>query len=146
MSIRFNSRGSLNNLRFGRVTACIRPSVGVALMVIIGTGLTTRAYSGTGYAKPQLVIEETRFDFGEVFKGEALTHTFRFRNNGDAELQLNDAEVLPQKKKPAPGAASILHIVKPGGHDPALVTPAGFRTGTLSLARGGPADPAAAPS
>jgi hypothetical protein len=45
---------------------------------------------------PQLVIEQTRHDFGEAFAGEALPHTFSLRNAGTAPLELSDKLPVPR--------------------------------------------------
>ncbi len=43
--------------------------------------------SGDG---PQIVFEETEFDFGEIAQGEVVEHTFKFKNTGNAPLILNN--------------------------------------------------------
>ena len=39
-------------------------------------------------ASPHLVAEHTDFDFGEIWQGEQVGHTFLFRNTGDAPLNI----------------------------------------------------------
>lgn len=63
--------------------------------------------------KPRVVIEENRYNFGEVFKGEALHHTFRVRNTGTATLQLSEAAISPPKKKPGTGPSVGMVMVSP---------------------------------
>jgi len=37
-------------------------------------------------AAPRLTVSETDYNFGQVFQGEKVEHSFRFRNGGDAPL------------------------------------------------------------
>jgi len=37
---------------------------------------------------PKIVLEELKFDFGEVREGEAVSHTFRVLNRGDQPLEI----------------------------------------------------------
>ena len=39
---------------------------------------------------PVAAVGETTYDFGEVYEGEHLAHTFRVRNTGSAPLELRD--------------------------------------------------------
>ena len=43
---------------------------------------------------PQLVIDKTLHDFGEVFAGEEIYSTFTVTNLGDAVLELSDKPLL----------------------------------------------------
>lgn len=45
-------------------------------------------------ASPEVVIESTRHDFGEVFVGEELMHVFVVRNTGAAVLELSQTRIL----------------------------------------------------
>lgn len=44
---------------------------------------------------PELVIEQTRFDFGKAFAGETLPHVFPVRNAGTEPLTLALTDKLP---------------------------------------------------
>jgi len=37
---------------------------------------------------PKMVLEELKFDFGEVKEGEVVSHTFRVLNQGDQPLEI----------------------------------------------------------
>jgi Protein of unknown function (DUF1573)/HYDIN/CFA65/VesB-like, Ig-like domain len=39
-------------------------------------------------AAPDLVIENYKFDFGQVYQGERVEHVYRFRNAGDVPLRI----------------------------------------------------------
>jgi len=43
---------------------------------------------------PELVINITKCDFGDVFAGEELEHTFLFRNAGTKQLELSQKSSL----------------------------------------------------
>jgi uncharacterized protein (DUF58 family) len=93
-----------------RQSACIPTGVRYALLVtcliyLSGGRVDVWASGRTGPSKAQAsqaahaVVDETRYDFGEVFKGEALNHTFKVRNTGVVPLKLNDAAPVTVKKK-----------------------------------------------
>ena len=45
---------------------------------------------GSGFAAPQMVAEQLNYDFGEVLQGGKVDYTFRFRNAGDAVLEVGN--------------------------------------------------------
>ncbi|HXG63614.1 MAG TPA: hypothetical protein VNO70_00815 [Blastocatellia bacterium] len=47
---------------------------------------TPRAHA----ASPELSLDKTRHDFGDVFAGEELTAAFQVTNRGDAPLRLSE--------------------------------------------------------
>lgn len=60
---------------------------------------------------PKLVAEEADYDFGEVFQGRKLEHTFRFRNAGEAPL-------VVEKVRSSCGCTAALlstELIPPGG-------------------------------
>ncbi|RMG80208.1 MAG: DUF1573 domain-containing protein, partial [Bacteroidetes bacterium] len=42
-------------------------------------------------AKPKMVFEEERYDFGTINQGEKVSHSFKFKNEGDADLIIASA-------------------------------------------------------
>ncbi|MBL7924899.1 MAG: DUF1573 domain-containing protein [Bacteroidia bacterium] len=42
--------------------------------------------------KPQFDFQETNFDFGTITSGEEITHEFKFKNSGDADLIISQAK------------------------------------------------------
>ena len=67
--------------------------VGIALLLIIcGLSFTVaaqeRKVSDQPAAAPKMVIDGTAHDFGKVKAGAALTHTFKVKNTGKADLNI----------------------------------------------------------
>ncbi len=62
------------------------------------------------YAPPALFIADKRHDFGSVFQGEDVVHSFRIENRGGSDLQI-------QRIKPSCGCTYVDHdkVIKPGG-------------------------------
>jgi len=64
---------------------------------------------------PKLVAEDVDFNFGEVYQGRKIEHTFRFRNAGDATLVVDKvrsscgctAALLSSQQIPPGGAGEI---------------------------------------
>lgn len=64
---------------------------------------------------PKIVVEDADFNFGEVFQGRKLDHTFRFRNAGDATLVVDKvrsscgctAALLSSQQIPPGGSGEI---------------------------------------
>jgi hypothetical protein len=52
---------------------------------------------------PQLVIDSTKHDFGEVFAGEELEHIFTVRNVGTVPLELSQTASLVGRSNGSPG-------------------------------------------
>jgi hypothetical protein len=68
------------------------------------------------YSPPVLVLAETSFDFGTVFKGEEVIHKFTVENTGGSDLLLNKIKpscgctYVDHDKKIAPGAKGIVTL------------------------------------
>jgi len=64
----------------------------IALCVALALGLAVHAQekkvSDGPVGVPKLVIDATSHDFGRVKAGAALTHTFKIKNEGGAELNI----------------------------------------------------------
>jgi hypothetical protein len=43
-------------------------------------------------SKPVAFIENDSYDFGEVFEGTDVTHVFIIKNNGNADLEIQNAK------------------------------------------------------
>ncbi len=65
--------------------------------------------SGTAVAAPKLVIAKTEFNAGDVKEGDAVRHSFIFRNEGNANLEIKNVvltcgcETVDYDKVVAPG-------------------------------------------
>ena len=66
-----------------------------AVLALVLTSVSpARAASQLSAGVPQLVVDNIRHEFGEVFAGEDLMHVFRVRNIGTAPLELSETPVL----------------------------------------------------
>jgi hypothetical protein len=68
---------------------------------------------------PQVVLAESRFDFGEAFRGEALMHSFAVRNAGGSPLDLSEATTSGSNKPNADcgcrgNGVTVDHSIEPG--------------------------------
>ena len=41
---------------------------------------------------PKMILEEERFDFGEVKEGEVISHSFKVLNQGDQPLEIKNVK------------------------------------------------------
>lgn len=48
--------------------------------------------------QPELVLDKTSVDYGEIFRGEELLTVFRVRNAGQQLLQISETPLLPSKQ------------------------------------------------
>ena len=72
-----------------------RPLIKVILHVLALTSLpATNASSPLAAGDPHLVVDNARYEFGEMFAGEDLSHVFWVRNNGTAPLELSETPLL----------------------------------------------------
>jgi len=58
----------------------------VTLLFFFPLVLPFRGWAEPEKPRPRISVEKTGYDFGQVFSGEKITHTFKFRNLGDAPL------------------------------------------------------------
>jgi hypothetical protein len=66
-------------------------------------------------ASPELVIDGTRKDFGEIFVGEELDHIFTVRNVGTAPLELANKTLTGLSSRPSLVTASSESSFASGG-------------------------------
>ena len=88
------------------------------LLAILMTFQCSFAVGGTIPARvdgPELVIDITKCDFGEVFAGEELEHTFLFRNAGTKQLELSQKSSLSKsiERQPRVIAATFNSNIRP---------------------------------
>ena len=75
------------------------------LLAFLTTTQCAFAIAGTRTERvdaPDLVIDITRRDFGEVFAGEELEYTFLFRNAGTKQLELSQKSLLSESLERLP--------------------------------------------
>ncbi|HMV86977.1 MAG TPA: DUF1573 domain-containing protein [Blastocatellia bacterium] len=82
----------------------------------------SKTENAEGKGAPKLVIDNTKFEFGKVKEGEEISHVFKIKNEGTAELVI--VNVSPAcgctagdfTKTLAPGAEGIIKLsVKTAG-------------------------------
>ena len=150
MLIRLSYQILSNCRQSARLATGVRYALIVTCLIYLSGGRVDVWASGnTGRSRAQAaqvahaVVEETRYDFGEVFKGEALNHTFKVRNTGTVPLQMSDAAPVTKKK---PTSLYRSFPTGPGQSPRSLSVPlgAGFGVGVpLSIFTPGEADGAA---
>ena len=65
---------------------------------------------------PELMIDSTEHDFGDVFVGEELMHVFSVRNAGPVPLELAEKSVTTGR-----GLPSLRELIKPVSFAPVAV-------------------------
>jgi hypothetical protein len=86
-----------------RVITCLLATMLVLLVVV------------SAFAAPKLKVENAKYDFGEVFQGEKVLHTFSFKNEGDETLEIDrvrsscgcTAVLLSEKSLPPGGQGEV---------------------------------------
>ena len=86
----------LNRTRFRSVILCLI----LCLIVVLtgkGKGLAQDMTQGKEEKSPngptpKLVVDSMVYDYGEVMRGETISHTFVIRNKGKAELIIKKAQ------------------------------------------------------
>jgi len=78
--------------------------------------LLTLTFAAPLLAAPQVTVEQLNYDFGEVFQGEQVNYTYRFRNAGDQILELGNVHTscgctaaLLSSRRIAPGDSGELN-------------------------------------
>jgi hypothetical protein len=61
----------------------------VCVMAVLLPAVTVSAQEG---AQPAILIEEMRHDMGEVFERDFYKFTFKFKNVGEADLQIKSVK------------------------------------------------------
>ena len=59
----------------------------LVMLVVIALGIAAAA-SAQDEAKPTILIEEKRFDFGEIYEQDRYRHEFTVKNTGNADLKI----------------------------------------------------------
>lgn len=83
-----------------------------ALVAVIASAAALTVYAArqrAAVALPEVKIENTRHDFGEVFVGEDISHVFTVRNFGPAPLELSTTQQLVTPRRASASGSSALH-------------------------------------
>jgi hypothetical protein len=89
------------------------------LTIIVGIALLTASSSASpankSGASPELVIDSTRRDFGDVFVGEELDQIFTVRNVGTAPLELANKTLAARSSAASP--VELIRASSPGSRN-----------------------------
>lgn len=96
-------------------------------------------------ALPEITFDEIIFDFGTINEGESVTHSFKFKNTGKADLLISNASAscgctVPQwpKEPIKPGQESSIKVTfnsagKPGQADKSVTVSANTNPSTTMV-------------
>ncbi len=77
----------------------LRTSIVAFLVTILLSSMVNAAwYLPCAIAAPQIVVDKTQHDFGDVFAGEVIACGFTLKNLGTAPLHLSDKPIMEEKK------------------------------------------------
>ena len=68
-------------------------NIALSIALILSAALMATAQEAKpaqGSSEPKLVIDSTNFDFGTVKSGSFVTHTFKIKNDGAADLVIKN--------------------------------------------------------
>ena len=77
-------------MKFKSLLIAVALTLALAAGVCGQTGEAVKPESKENKAAPKLAISATQYDFGEVKKGTLAQHSFKFKNEGAAELVINN--------------------------------------------------------
>lgn|SRR5262245_29837707 len=106
-----------------------RPVVmGLLILGLTGGPLATVVKPGQG--SPIAAVDQPTHDFGEVYEGEHISHTFTVRNTGSAPLELRDPAAKVQNAAAQQDGSVAAALTKERRIDdlavPAAVSPSSF--------------------
>jgi len=68
------------------------PKTPVLLALWLATAALLWTPAALAKAQPEMVLPETSHDFGQVFEGQPLSHTFVIQNKGKSALKIEDVD------------------------------------------------------
>ncbi len=100
-----------------------RRTRGLIAILLVSLGSPVGSFAASqkhGTPQPELLMERTRHDFGEVFAGEVLTCVFNVRNGGGRALELSELGLPPPSndKPPAKPIGPALRLRQAGDSAP----------------------------
>ena len=80
----------------------IRNTAAIAMVAFAGSALMSFSTNNANEVSsvevveaqqgPKITFEEKEFNFGKIKQGDKVEHTFKFKNEGDAPLIINNAK------------------------------------------------------
>jgi len=103
----------------GRLSLLARSAALIALIYLAVSSAPASLSAAPKIAgqQPEVALDKTSIDYGEIFQGEELLTLFRVRNAGQELLQISETPLLPSKqtasfqgsrRRPLPVSASLL--------------------------------------
>lgn len=75
---------------FFRLSACALLLIAIARAPIGLAQQATAAASAADRPAPKIVVSQTTYDFGNIFRGEGMSYVFVIKNEGKADLVIED--------------------------------------------------------
>ena len=98
---------------------------GVISVVAWGLAIHPIAILASTQSSPVASVDQPTYDFGEVYEGEHISHTFRVQNTGSVPLELRDPAA--KAENPANDRNARVAVDFESGHDISrLASPATF--------------------
>lgn len=63
-------------------------TINLTALLIVALAMTAAAFGQDKAAAPKLVVDKATFEFGKVKEGEEISHVFKVKNEGTAELTI----------------------------------------------------------
>jgi hypothetical protein len=73
---------------FGLFLVMKKPALRIVIALLLAVLSGVMPMRAMGGLAPDLTVEQSTFDFGNVFAGEEIEHTFLIRNNGAKPVEL----------------------------------------------------------
>jgi hypothetical protein len=105
----------LASQRLPRAVLFTATFTGVISVVAWGLAIHPIAILASNQSSPVASVDQPTYDFGEVYEGEHLSHTFRVQNNGSVPLELRDPAA--RAENPAHDRNARVAVDFESGHD-----------------------------
>lgn len=84
-----------------------------AILSLIACGALTANSFGEG---PKTVFSEREHDFGKVWQGKGVTHNFKLKNSGEADLKIEKIEIADRSTR-----VQVKGIIPPGHEEEVII-------------------------